>query len=90
MIKTEKEYRGTLGRIAQGRELVAKQRQEYERELQSEDQTVLDELATRGAWRGAPHVRAARRDDAVARPAVFDTRPCSAVVDVHRVATVAL
>ena len=30
MIKTEKEYKGTLERIAQGRELVAKQRQELE------------------------------------------------------------
>ena len=39
--------------------LMAKQRQEYERELQSNDQKFLDELATRGAWRGADQMEAA-------------------------------
>jgi DNA-directed RNA polymerase specialized sigma subunit len=48
MIKTEKEYRSTLERIVQGRELVAKQRQELEgKDLSPEEiERVLAPLLT--------------------------------------------
>jgi flagellar FliJ protein len=47
LLKSATQRRETLDR------LLRKQRRAHEREVQHEDQKFLDELATRGAWRGA-------------------------------------
>lgn len=53
LLKAATQRRETLDR------LLRKQRRAHERAAQTEDQKLLDELATRGAWRGAAQLETA-------------------------------